>query len=781
MNSIKQLELKNLIKKIQKDQRILRYLERKEEIVFKFNCSRITELDSTVAICLISQKNIYLIDNYRINTEGEIEEFFKKEENIWSSTSKQKQTDENDKKNKKIKKHKCIKIPILELSDLKKRRYLLQKTALEFFSHEGINHLINLDNSKTVKTVIKKVSSLYISPVEGMEEIGIFGTVENFLKPVNKSKLWEDGLISNFEYLMYINSLAGRTFNDLTQYPVFPWILSDYDSKDLDLSDPNVYRDLSKPMGALGNDRAEQFKMRYENWEDPSGQIPAFHYGSHYSSSGIVLYYLLRLEPFTKLFIKFQGGAFDHADRLFQSIAKTYKAASGENMSDVKELIPEFFYMPEFLKNQNKYYFGKKASNREIVDDVELPPWANNDPYEFIRINRMALESDYVSEHLHEWIDLIFGYKQRGEEAAKALNVFYYLTYVGAVNLDKIEDEVEKTSIIAQINNFGQTPIQLFKKPHPKKKINTKKKKLVISSNPNSLESEIVHEYTEAIGNIDINTNNQVYCLGEKKLLIPNTFKYISWNNSDHSLRFKTLEGDYDLKVYENMHLGKINSVAVADCGKLVVTGGTDSVINFWRNKYIRNKQTLVLINTFIGHKSEITSLAISKELMIIVSGSKDNSCIIWDIGNLIFLRKLENFSNTICDIQINHSTGEIIACSNSELKIWTINGNLLAKLQNVKIPITCIKMTNMGEHNNDHVYITGHIDGSISFWALIHKNGIRSFKQIFVKKVSNVKISALYVSFNNQILYTGDQNGNLLSWKIPNNEQNLKKNYDLL
>lgn len=36
-----------------------------------------------------------------------------------------------------------------------------------------------------------------------------------------------------------------------------------------------------------------------------------------------------------------------------------------------------------------------------------------------------------MSSHLHEWIDLIFGYKQRGEEAVEALNVFYYCTYEG--------------------------------------------------------------------------------------------------------------------------------------------------------------------------------------------------------------------------------------------------------------------------------------------------------------------------------------------------------------
>jgi len=44
------------------------------------------------------------------------------------------------------------------------------------------------------------------------------------------------------------------------------------------------------------------------------------------------------------------------------------------------------------------------------------------DPVDFLRKNKAALESDYVSNHLHEWIDLIFGFKQRGEEAIKADN-----------------------------------------------------------------------------------------------------------------------------------------------------------------------------------------------------------------------------------------------------------------------------------------------------------------------------------------------------------------------
>ena len=64
----------------------------------------------------------------------------------------------------------------------------------------------------------------------------------------------------------------------------------------------------------------------------------------------------------------------------------------------------------------------------QALDHVHLPPWAKGDPHEFIRMHREALESDYVSQHLHEWIDLIFGYKQQGEEAAASLNVFHHLT-----------------------------------------------------------------------------------------------------------------------------------------------------------------------------------------------------------------------------------------------------------------------------------------------------------------------------------------------------------------
>lgn len=62
---------------------------------------------------------------------------------------------------------------------------------------------------------------------------------------------------------MHLNTLAGRSYNDLMQYPVFPWILNDYESDVLDFSNPAIFRDFSKPMGAQCSQRLEQFLKRY--------------------------------------------------------------------------------------------------------------------------------------------------------------------------------------------------------------------------------------------------------------------------------------------------------------------------------------------------------------------------------------------------------------------------------------------------------------------------------------------------------------------------------------
>ncbi|NXH65683.1 NBEL1 protein, partial [Hydrobates tethys] len=270
---------------------------------------------------------------------------------------------------------------------------------------------------------------------------------------------WVNREISNFDYLIQLNTMAGRTYNDLAQYPVFPWILRDYTSEELDLNNPAVFRDLSKPIGVVNEKNAKAVKEKYENFEDPLGIIDKFHYGTHYSNAAGVMHYLIRVEPFTTLHIQLQSGRFDCADRQFHSIPATWQALM-DNPNDVKELTPEFFYFPEFLENQNGFNLGQLQISKEVVNDVVLPKWAHS-PEDFIYKHRKALESEYVSAHLHEWIDLIFGYKQRGPAAVEALNVFYYCTYEGAVDLDALTDEKERKALEGMINNFGQAPCQL--------------------------------------------------------------------------------------------------------------------------------------------------------------------------------------------------------------------------------------------------------------------------------------------------------------------------------
>ena len=135
--------------------------------------------------------------------------------------------------------------------------------------------------------------------------------------------------------------VAGRTYNDLSQYPVFPWIISDYTSSILNLNNPRIFRDLSKPIGALNRTRLDNLLERYQNL-DGFPENEKFLYGSHYSSPGAILHYLIRQEPFTTLFIQLQSGRFDCPDRLFFSMVSCWNSCLTSS-SDVKELIPEYF------------------------------------------------------------------------------------------------------------------------------------------------------------------------------------------------------------------------------------------------------------------------------------------------------------------------------------------------------------------------------------------------------------------------------------------------------
>lgn len=335
-----------------------------------------------------------------------------------------------------------------------KRRHMLRQTGLEFILNTGSSFLFVFDASverDRVYDLIQMQSALPTKHQVPLAEV---------------TRKWQRREITNFEYLMHLNNEAGRTMNDLTQYPVFPHVIKDYKSKKLNLEDPTIYRDLSKPLGALNPDRLKFFKDRFYSMPpaDPSlGIPPPFLYGTHYSTPGYVLYYLVRVAP--EYMLCLQNGRFDAPDRMFHSIADSWDSCIN-NPADLKELIPEFFVgNGDILVNMDDLDLGHRHRG-ERVHDVELPVWADS-PRDYIRKNAKALESEFVSQHLHLWIDLIFGYKQQGEAAIDADNLYYYLTYEGAVDLESIKDVRERAALESQIQEFGQTPKQLFMGPHP--------------------------------------------------------------------------------------------------------------------------------------------------------------------------------------------------------------------------------------------------------------------------------------------------------------------------
>ncbi|XP_063900802.1 protein FAN-like isoform X4 [Zophobas morio] len=326
------------------------------------------------------------------------------------------------------------------------RRYLLQDLGVELYFSTG-NSVFYAFRSSKERDLFKEV----------IDEVAGVGGAEPLREMTRR---WQEKEIDNFEYLMYLNSAADRSLNDLTQYPVFPWILTDYTSSVLNLDDPSVYRDLSKPIGALNELRLQLLWERYLSMSEPK-----FLYGTHYSSPGFVLYYLVRKVP--EYMLCLQNGKFDHPDRLFSSVQKTWENVL-KSPTDVKELIPEFYDTSkagDFLVNTQNLFFGV-TQDHSLVDDVVLPPWSK-DASDFVKTMRAALESEHVSGHLHEWIDLIFGFKQTGEPSVAARNVFYYLTYEGAVDFDSIKSSEERAALEMQISEFGQTPKQLFFRPHP--------------------------------------------------------------------------------------------------------------------------------------------------------------------------------------------------------------------------------------------------------------------------------------------------------------------------
>jgi len=441
---------------------------------------------------------------------------------------------------------------------------------------------------------------------------------------------------------------------------------------------------------------------------------------------------------------------------------------------------------------------------------------------------RNALESSYVSENINHWIDLIFGYKQKGKAAEESLNVFYYTSYEGAIDLDKVSDEIERAATIAQINNFGQTPSQLFKRPHPKRKTLLSSIPCLFSDH-GSLSFTEVNDVKKPVNQIMLREDKLILTTESAVFCPPKYRRYVQWGFCDRAIRFiqgvaTTRRQCQEIRaVHEDLHNSQISCVTMTEDGRFMITGAEDSNIAVWSmhgktTKYHR----LVLEKKFFAHTDSINCLAASSSHGLFVSGGKDRRVILWDINRLCLVRRLPRHPFEITALSINPKTGEVIVCSGPFLSIWTINGDCLVRQKvrdSIASTIRCVTLSSEPDWITfDNLIITGHEDGSICFWKLIldrpsdeltstcgwysdkfeeelfHRNekdneSVLTFEEVGVSmhvvlrgkfQAHKHPVTALFTTGQSPTLFSkmwsGDSMGKVLQWEVVSNKKKKRR-----
>ena len=617
-----------------------------------------------------------------------------------------------------------------------RRRYYYKNSALEIFTTQNKSFYFNFkyenDREIVLLNILKKLKDYNKIVIDLKNEKDLFDNVVGYQNNIilNNSKKksmkkkeiglstklesWKKWKISNFEFLMWLNIFSNRSYDDISQYPVFPWLLTDYDdplkieidkkslmveNKSLDLTDlaDYKYRDLSLPMGMLeisddSKNRKENFILKYQELKEEAqefdGQKPHF-YGSNYSNPIYICNYMIRIFPFTHVSIELQGEKLDDPNRLFFSVKNTFGTCTSLR-TDIRELIPEFFYLPEMLVNINDINLGNREGNIK-VDDVLTP--CDNNPYKFTDTMKNILENDYISYNIQNWIDLIFGNKSRGKEAELANNVFSENSYQENVDLDKIEEKY----IILRTVEFGLIPTQIMSNACPKrdKKEDIRKGKEIIDSNinfkiynckNNSNKNEKLNEEDDI--DIDIDTkspplviskaiNNDRIMLFNGSILLEKKVNYSAFDKSysEEVINSYMLQDNTNRMRYYFFDKTRQNKCSLlCNQGKILILGG------FYDGSITILKLTNNTFKKIIPFNSgePILALAIDEEEKYLFAGNTIGNIIIYEIDSETFdlkvvTDKTEQLSE-ISHIDVNNDLNLwSSASSNGYVNIYTM------------------------------------------------------------------------------------------------------------
>ena len=632
-------------------------------------------------------------------------------------------------------------IKYLDIKYMFKKVYFYNVSAIEIYTESNKSYLLTFKNNKDLtqftNDVLSHADFTEIKIDENKNKIVGYERIKSSQKKKNNSvsskyEEWRNYNISTFELIMWLNIFSGRSFNDMTQYPVLPWTIINYDSDEI--NEETDLRDLSFPMGMLeisdkSEIRKETFKEIYESVKNDLSELdPEFNYqeylkkgeeyydnylqkkfkkkdeenteityvqpnqlpyffGTHYSNPTYVSHYLTRIFPYSLIAIEIQGEKFDDPDRLFTSMKKTFESATSLK-DDVRELIPEFYTLPEMFSNINNLNLSQNKLNAEnqiaIINDVELPPWTMNYAYNFVMQLRKILENDKLN--INKWLDLIFGVKQRGEKAEEANNLYMGNSYQGNVKIDSFKD-IDTRNTLLRLVEVGVTPLQLFDvecKPKIEKDIlltkdplyANNKGKFIYESNNITIKYIKSSKYKRICDHFYYNNNsssNKDYKINiypkivKIKLINANIIKIITNTNFYYSLNVSKIDENLPSEESELCEIENQSSkyspsyaisgidipIVIYNDNKFMLKGG------FWDGRVeISSINTEQKLNTciFPNDDDPVVVMEISQDEKILLCGTKKGFIIAYSLENNNFqiLDKFFYHNDEITSISIS-------------------------------------------------------------------------------------------------------------------------------
>jgi hypothetical protein len=270
-------------------------------------------------------------------------------------------------------KNKIIIIKLKDIQEIIIRRYIYDYRAFEIFLKNGKSYYFNLYSKEKTKLFFDKIENILNKSIKNNMNISpnIIGDPIKSFSDNKYYEKWKKNEISTYQYLLYINKFSSRSYNDINQYPIFPWIF--LESKYGSYKDKNTipkFRELYYPISIKNTNDIKDAILYFEANLAENTRFPS-HYRLHYSTSGYLLSYLVRLSPFTEEQIRFQNNQFDSPSRQINSIDEILHILSSSH--DNRELIPEYFTTMEYFLNSNYIDFGYRLNDKIMINDIQCP------------------------------------------------------------------------------------------------------------------------------------------------------------------------------------------------------------------------------------------------------------------------------------------------------------------------------------------------------------------------------------------------------------------------